>query len=46
MRRAGGPFRDLLDFCQRVDAQRLNKRVLEALLQAGALDSLGKNRAT
>jgi DNA polymerase-3 subunit alpha len=45
-RRAGGPFRDLLDFCQRVDATRLNKRVLEALIQAGALDGLGANRAS
>jgi DNA polymerase-3 subunit alpha len=50
-RRAGGPgaegkFRDLLDFCQRVDATRLNKRVLEALVQAGALDAVGANRAS
>jgi DNA polymerase-3 subunit alpha len=45
-RAGGGPFRDLLDFCQRVDATRLNKRVLEALIQAGALDSMGANRAS
>ncbi|MEO8671093.1 MAG: DNA polymerase III subunit alpha [Tahibacter sp.] len=45
-RQRHGPFRDLGDFCQRVDAQKLNKRVLEALVNAGALDSLGKNRAT
>ena len=45
-RRDGGAFRDLLDFCQRVDASRLNKRVLEALVQAGALDALGANRAS
>ncbi len=50
-RRAGGQgvegkFRDLLDFCQRVDATRLNKRVLEALVQAGALDGMGTNRAS
>ena len=43
---AGGPFRDLLDFCQRVDSGKLNRRVLEALVQAGALDSLGANRAS
>ena len=45
-REAGGPFRDLLDFCQRVDSQKLNRRVLEALVQAGALDSLGANRGS
>jgi len=43
-RRAGGEFRDLLDFCKRVDSTRLNRRVLEALINAGALDSLGANR--
>jgi DNA polymerase-3 subunit alpha len=45
-RRTGGPFRDLLDFCQRVDSARLNKRVLEALVYSGALDALGANRAS
>ncbi|MFZ5652973.1 MAG: DNA polymerase III subunit alpha [Pseudomonadota bacterium] len=40
-REAGGPFRDLFDFCARVDARRLNKRVLEALVRAGAMDGLG-----
>jgi DNA polymerase-3 subunit alpha len=43
-REAGGRFADLLDFCQRVDSTRLNKRALEALVQAGALDVLGGNR--
>ncbi|MBL8299849.1 MAG: DNA polymerase III subunit alpha [Rhodanobacteraceae bacterium] len=46
-RQRSGPYRDLFDFCQRVDAQKLNKRVLEALINAGALDGLGgRNRAT
>jgi DNA polymerase-3 subunit alpha len=45
-RRDGGEYRDLLDFCQRVDSTRLNKRVLEALVQSGALDALGANRAS
>ncbi len=45
-RERGGPYRDLLDFCQRVDAGKLNKRVLEALINAGALDALGSNRAS
>jgi DNA polymerase-3 subunit alpha len=39
-RRAGGPFRDLFDFASRVDAKRLNKGVLEALVQCGAFDSV------
>lgn len=39
-RAEGGPFRDLFDLCKRVDARRLNKRVLEALIRAGALDSI------
>ncbi len=43
-RRSLGPFRDLLDFCQRVDSSKLNRRVLEALVQTGALDGLGANR--
>ena len=45
-RTSGGAFRDLADFCARVDPGKLNKRVFEALIQAGAMDSLGANRAT
>ena len=45
-RASGGAFRDLADFCARVDPGKLNKRVFEALIQAGAMDSLGANRAT
>jgi DNA polymerase-3 subunit alpha len=45
-RASGGPFRDLADFCARMDPGKLNKRVFEALIQAGAMDSLGANRAT
>ncbi|GAA5076691.1 DNA polymerase III subunit alpha [Lysobacter panacisoli] len=44
--RRAGPFEDLLDFCKRVDSGKLNRRALEALTQAGALDKLGKNRAS
>ena len=40
----GGRYADLLDFCKRVGSSKLNKRTLEALIQAGALDALGKNR--
>jgi len=39
-REAGGPFTSLLDFCQRVDLKTVNKRALEALVRAGALDLL------
>ncbi len=42
----GGVYTDLLDFCRRVDSTRMNKRTLEALINAGALDALGKNRAS
>ena len=38
-RDAGGPFGDLFDFAGRVDAKRLNKGVLEALVQCGAFDT-------
>ena len=44
--RRAGPFGDLLEFCKRVDSGKLNRRALEALTQAGALDKLGKNRAS
>ncbi len=40
-RAAGGPFKDLFDFCARVDLKRINKRTLEALIRSGALDRLG-----
>jgi DNA polymerase-3 subunit alpha len=45
-RETGGPFRNLADFCTRMDSGKLNKRVFEALIQSGAMDSLGANRAT
>ncbi len=38
-RAEGGEFKDLFDFASRVDAKRLNKGVLEALVQCGALDA-------
>ena len=41
----GGPFRSLFDFCARVDRQRINKRVVEALIKAGAFDRLHADRA-
>ena len=44
--RADGPFTSLYDFCVRVDRTRLNKRTVEALIKAGAFDSLQLNRAS
>ena len=41
-----GAFKDLLDFSKRVDAAGLNKRTLEALVHAGAMDALANNRAS
>ncbi|MFM5737496.1 DNA polymerase III subunit alpha [Aeromonas veronii] len=40
-----GPFRDLFDFCNRVDIKKLNKRVMEKLILSGAMDRLGPHRA-
>ena len=45
-RERNGPFTHLLGLCCRMDQQRLNRRVLEAFIRSGALDSLGPNRAT
>ena len=45
-REEGGPFTSLFDFCVRVDRSRLNKRTVEALIKAGAFDSLQLNRAS
>jgi DNA polymerase III subunit alpha len=40
------PFSDLFDFCQRVDLRKVNKRVFEALIYAGAFDKIAPNRAS
>ena len=37
-REEGGPFKDLFDFCARVDGRKVNKRAIEALIRSGALD--------
>jgi len=39
-RKEGGPFRDLFDFCTRVDKRAVNRRVVEALVRGGAFDFL------
>jgi DNA polymerase-3 subunit alpha len=43
--RRDGPCRDLLDFCRRVDLRVCNKRVIESLIQGGAMDSFPAHRA-
>jgi DNA polymerase-3 subunit alpha len=44
-RQEGGPFKDLFDFCRRVDKHAVNRRTIEALIKAGAFDSIEPNRA-
>ncbi|HYF51577.1 MAG TPA: DNA polymerase III subunit alpha, partial [Planctomycetota bacterium] len=39
-REKGGPFKDLYDFCERVDGKNANKGCVEALIKAGAFDSI------
>ncbi|HMY50703.1 MAG TPA: DNA polymerase III subunit alpha, partial [Zoogloea sp.] len=43
-RSEGGPFKDLFDFCQRVDKRLANRRVIEALIRAGAFDAIAPDQ--
>ena len=43
--RSAGPFISFTDFCLRVDSQKVNKKVLESLIKAGAMDHFGKRAA-
>ena len=45
-REANGPFKGLFDLARRIDKRFLNRRVLEALVKAGAFDSLNGHRAS
>ncbi len=45
-RAARGPYQSLPDLCRRIDLQRVNRRVFEALIKSGSLDRIGPNRAT
>ncbi len=45
-REKNGPYKTLLDFLQRIDAGGLNRRALESLIYAGAMDCFGENRST
>ncbi|MFZ2161663.1 MAG: DNA polymerase III subunit alpha [Sideroxyarcus sp.] len=42
--RAAGPFKDLFDFCHRVDKRIVNRRSIEALIRAGAFDKINDHR--
>jgi DNA polymerase-3 subunit alpha len=44
-RAEGGPFRDLFDFCERVDMKQVTRAAIERLIKAGAFDRLGGHRA-
>ncbi len=43
-RENGGAFRDIFDFCRRIDTTECNKRVVESLIKAGGFDGTGANR--
>jgi DNA polymerase-3 subunit alpha len=45
VREEDGPFRTLYDFATRIDLKTVNRRVIESLAQAGALDAFGRHRA-
>jgi DNA polymerase-3 subunit alpha len=45
-REARGPYQSLEDLCRRLDLQKVNRRVLEALIKSGSLDGFAVNRAT
>jgi DNA polymerase-3 subunit alpha len=45
-REKNGPFKTLADLCRRIDLQRVNRRVFEALIRSGSLDLIGPNRAS
>lgn len=44
-RNEGGKFKDLFDFCKRVDRKQINRRTIESLIRAGAMDAFGVDRA-
>ncbi|WP_312515904.1 DNA polymerase III subunit alpha [Massilia sp.] len=44
-RAEGGKFKDLFDFCKRVDRKQINRRTIESLIRAGAMDAFGVDRA-
>ena len=45
-REKNGPFKNLFDFCQRIDSRKVNKRVIEPLIFSGAMDVFKESRST
>jgi DNA polymerase-3 subunit alpha len=45
-RESKGPFKNLFDFCARLDLRKVNRRVVESLIRGGAFDTLESNRAS
>jgi DNA polymerase-3 subunit alpha len=45
-RNKNSEFKDLFDLCRRIDTRKVNRRVIEALIRAGALDGLGPSRSS
>ena len=45
-RLANGPYKDLFEFCERIDSKKINRRTLEALIRAGAMDTFNIERAS
>lgn len=44
-RKSNGPYRDLFDICRRIDPKKANRRAVEAMIRAGAVDGLGPGRS-
>ena len=45
-RNSNGPYQSLFEFCARLDLRKVNRKVIESLIRAGAFDELEKNRAS
>ena len=45
LERENGPYKNLYDFCNRIDLKKTNKRVLDALIKSGAMDIFGQSRS-
>lgn len=45
IREERGPFKSIFDFCESVDLRKVNRRVIESLIKAGAFDTLGARRS-
>ena len=43
-REAQGPYRDIFDFCRRINTEQVNKKAVDSLIKAGCFDGLGGNR--